>query len=285
MKPVPRRYAGGFSIFSSYMKKRAIKIFSHVFVLSALALFSCSKTETIDPAKVPPASTDTLPAKPPAAVEDTFASQKSGITVQKIDTKGGNISNYLLYIPDGYNEKKDYKWPVVIFLHGIGEMGNNLDVLRNVGLVKVVSGKSFVMIAPQCLSGWWNPQYLEMVYKEVLAKYHVDPSRVYLTGLSMGGYGTWDWSSAFPERFAAIIPISGGGDVARMTKLKTMPIWVFHSADDPTVNVNNSRTLVNALKALGSSVKYTEYPDGGHDAWTRTYANAEVYTWLLKQHK
>ncbi|HWV66692.1 alpha/beta hydrolase-fold protein, partial [Chitinophaga sp.] len=132
--------------------------------------------------------------------------------MKKIDTKGGNISNYVLYIPDGYNEKKDYKWPVVIFLHGVGEMGNNIDVIKNVGLMKVAAGKPFVIVAPQCLSGWWNPQYLEILYKEVVSKYHVDPKRVYLTGLSMGGYGTWDWSSAHPEEFAAIIPISGGGD-------------------------------------------------------------------------
>lgn len=251
-------------------------------MLSALALFSCSKTETAKPVESgQPGSTK--PVTPPPG--DTFPEQTPGITVRKIDTKGGNISNYLLYIPDTYNSEKTYKWPVVIFLHGLGEMGSDINVLRNSGLAEVVNGKPFVMIAPQCLSGWWNPQYLDMVYKEVLASYHVDPSRVYLTGLSMGGFGTWDWSSAHPEQFAAIIPICGGGDVNRMPALKNMPAWVFHSADDPIVNVENSRVLVKALKALGSPVLYTEYPTGGHDAWTRTYANADVYTWLLKQHK
>ncbi|WP_145664568.1 carboxylesterase family protein [Chitinophaga polysaccharea] len=254
------------------MKKRIIKILNYIIVLSISALISCKKTETAAP----------VDNTPP--VEDSFSRQTVGITAQKIDTKG-NISDYLLYIPDGYNEKKSYKWPVVFFLHGVGEMGNNVNVLKNVGLVKVAGGKPFVIIAPQCLSGWWNPQYLDILYKEVLEKYHVDPTRVYLTGLSMGGFGTWDWSSARPEKFAAIIPISGGGDVNRMPNLKAMPIWAFHSADDPTVNVSNTRVLVNALKALGSNVKYTEYPDGGHDAWTRTYANANVYTWLLAQHK
>jgi len=261
------------------MKKRAIKILSHVFVLSMLALFSCSKSESVDPVNTNPTGT-TPPPK-----QDTFAQQTPGITVRQIDTKGGNISNYLLYIPDTYNSEKSYKWPVVIFLHGVGEMGSDINVVRGSGLVRVVKGKPCVMIAPQCLSGWWNPQYFDLVYKEVLAKYHVDPSRVYLTGLSMGGYGTWDWSSAHPEKFAAIIPICGGGDVNRMPALKTMPTWVFHAADDPTVNVENSRTLVKALKAIGGNVQYTEYATGGHDAWTRTYANADVYTWLLKQHK
>ncbi|PSL50104.1 phospholipase/carboxylesterase [Chitinophaga niastensis] len=252
-------------------------------MLSALTLFACSKKETTTPVETKPPVT-TPPVIPPP-VGDSFARQTPGITAQKIAIKGGNISDYLLYVPDGYNEKKDYKWPVVIFLHGLGEIGNNINVLRNVGLVKVVSGKPFVMVAPQCLSGWWNTEYLEAVYKEVINKYHVDPSRVYLTGLSMGGFGTWDWSSAHPERFAAIVPICGGGNVNTMVKLKTMSVWVFHCTDDPTVNVTNSRTLVKALKDMGGNVQYTEYPTGGHDAWTRTYANAEVYTWMLKQHK
>lgn len=255
-------------------------------MLSTLALFACSKTETSLPVEKPPVTkppADTVPVKPP--VQDTFPAQQTGITVQKIDTKGGNISNYVLYIPDGYNEKKDYKWPIVIFLHGVGEMGNNIDVIKNVGLVKVAAGKPFVIVAPQCLSGWWNTQYLEVLYKEVINKYHVDPKRVYLTGLSMGGFGTWDWSAAHPERFAATVPISGGGNASYAAKLKDMPIWDFHCADDPTVNVSNSRDMVKALKAVGSKILYTEYPSGGHDAWTRTYANPEVYTWLLQQHK
>lgn len=253
------------------MKKRGIKILNHVFVWSTLALFSCSKTD------------NATSVKPPVA--DSFAPQTTGVTARKMSAQTGNMTDYLLYIPDGYNEKKDYKWPVVFFLHGIAEIGNNVNVLKNVGLVKVAAGKPFVIVAPQCGKDWWNIAALETFYKEVMSKYHVDPNRVYLTGLSMGGYGTWDWGTEHPERFAALIPICGAGSKSQMPKLKTMPIWVFHCADDPTVNVSNSRTLVDALKAIGSNVQYTEYPSGGHDAWTRTYANADVYTWLLKQHK
>ncbi len=240
-----------------------------------LALFSCSKKSEPAP--------DKQPTPPPH--EDVFPPQTPGITAHKLDNPSWNISNYLLYIPDGYNERKDYKWPVVIFLHGIGEIGNNVEVLRNVGLPKVVAGKPFVMVAPQCLSTWWNRDALNSFYKEVIGKYHTDSTRVYLTGLSMGGFATWDWAVFNPEKFAAIVPICGVGDPAMMEKLKSMPVWAFHCADDPTVNVSGSRNAVNALKALGGNVQYTEYPTGGHDAWTRAYATPDLYTWLLKQHQ
>jgi predicted peptidase len=268
------------------MKKRAIKILSHVFVLSALALFSCSKTETSLPVVVKPPVKDTPVVVPPLPPKDTVKSQTPGITAVKLDNQSGTIKNYQLFIPADYNNKKDTKWPVVFFLHGVGERGTDINQVKNVGIMKVASGKPFLIIAPQCPADeWWNLKSLEILYKEVMAKYNVDINRVYLTGLSMGGFGVWDWSAAYPEKFAATIPICGGGNASYAAKLKDMPIWDFHCADDPTVNVSNSRDMVKALKAVGSKILYTEYPTGGHDAWTRTYANADVYTWLLQQHK
>ncbi|RFS24532.1 phospholipase [Chitinophaga silvatica] len=258
------------------MKKRKSKNFVYVFLSLFLVLTACSKNETkdlVDEDKTPP------------PVEDKFTPQDAGFSFKKLATTTDNITDYLMYIPEGYNEKKTYKWPIVFFLHGVGEMGANVSVLKQVGLSKVVQGKQFIMIAPLCNKGWWNPAALEKLYKEVMAELHVDTTRVYLTGLSMGGYGTWDWGSYYAEHFAAMVPICGGGSVDRMQRLKSMPIWVFHSADDGTVNVSESRVLVDALKKLGSNVKYTEYPDGGHDAWTRAYNTTELYTWLLQQHK
>ncbi|MBV8255761.1 MAG: hypothetical protein JO154_24415 [Chitinophaga sp.] len=256
------------------MKKRKIKNLCHVLVLLT-ALFSCSKKDMSGPDKP-----GTNPPK-----EDVFDPQTVGITAKKVVNGGGNISDYLLYIPDGYNTRKDYKWPLVIFLHGIGEIGTNVDILRNVALPRVVKGQPFVMVAPQCTKSWWNGATLQTFYKEVVAKYHVDSNRVILTGLSMGGMATWDWICASPNNFAAAVPISGVGDPKLMGNVKKMPIWAFHSADDPTVSVNGSRLAVQALQAIGGNIKYTEYPTGGHDAWTRAYATPELYTWMLNQHK
>ncbi|WP_212002274.1 prolyl oligopeptidase family serine peptidase [Chitinophaga sp. HK235] len=253
------------------MEKRKIVFFNHVLVLGMFVLFSCSKSEKVTPID-------------PAPPRDTFPQQTAGLTVDAISQPGSNITNYLLYIPDGYNSQTE-KWPLVIFLHGVGEIGTNIDVLRNVGLPKVVKGKPFVMVAPQCRANWWNTDALESLYKTVVSRYHIDPNRVYLTGLSMGGMQTWDWAVAHPERFAAIVPIAGRGNVSLVGKIKDLPIWAFHSADDPTVSVSGSRDMVKALQALGSNVKYTEYPNGGHDSWTRAYATADLYTWMLKQKK
>lgn len=264
------------------MKRRAINTFIYVLLIVVLGnIVACSKKNE---SAVPGGNvTDTIPDSPR---EDVFTPQTPGTTVQTADYKQGNIDEYLLYIPDAYNEMKTYKWPVVIFLHGVEEIGNDIDVIRKMGLPKVVKGKQFVMIAPQCTAVWWNTDVLQQLYKEVLTKYHVDSSRIYLTGLSMGGFGTWNWAQASPEKFAAIVPICGIGTPLQACVLKQMPVWAFHNADDPIVTVAGSRDMVNALQACGSSlVKYTESPTGGHDAWTKAYADTALYSWMLKQHQ
>jgi predicted peptidase len=116
-----------------------------------------------------------------------------------------------------------------------------------------------------------------------LRKYRIDKDRVYLTGLSMGGYGTWALAAAHPEKFAAIAPICGGGNPAEAAKLARLPIWVFHGAKDPTVPIERSKEMVEAIKAAGGDAKFTIYPEAGHDSWTETYNNPELYQWLLAQ--
>jgi predicted peptidase len=113
----------------------------------------------------------------------------------------------------------------------------------------------------------------------------VDPDRVYLTGLSMGGYGTWSLAAAHPERFAAIVPICGGGNPADAAKLASLPVWVFHGAKDPTVPLERSKEMVEAIKSAGGNPRFTIYPEAGHDSWTETYNNPELYQWLLEQKK
>jgi len=262
------------------MKKNVIKKFAHILLIGSLAVTACSKSRDA----VQPAEEEDKPGTEQPA-EDVFTPQTPGITARQVPGPSiGNVKDYLLYIPDTYNEEKSYKWPLVIFLHGIGEMGTDVNRLKNVGLPRVVKGKPFVMLAPQCTSGWWNSNVLQQFLDRVMAEYHIDSSRVYLTGLSMGGYGAWDWSEHYPQQFAAVVPICGGGTVSLACNLKNMPVWAFHNADDPTVNVSNSRDMVAAIKACGGTlIKYTENATGGHDAWTKAYASEELYEWMLKQ--
>jgi predicted peptidase len=273
-----------FVILTSYMKKKAIKNFGHVLLFGALTiLMSCGKDAVTPQQSLNIDDASSVAKAGLLATAGAFVKQTVGITVKKMDNQRGNISQYLLYIPTGYNEKPTYRWPVVIALHGMGETGTNINVLKNVGLPKVIAGKPFIMIAPQCLRNWWNIATLDVLYSEIIAKYNVDPKKVYLTGLSMGGFTTWDWSIQSPQKFAAIVPICGGSDPKKVASIKNVPVWAFHNADDPTVSIWNTRNMVNALKAIGGKVKYTEYPSGGHDAWTKTYSNAGLYTWLLAQ--
>jgi predicted peptidase len=193
--------------------------------------------------------------------------------------------NYLLFLPEGY-EKSDKKWPLMMFLHGAGESGNDLQKVKVHGPPKIVETKRdfpFILVSPQSARGGWDPPTLNALLEEILSKYRVDEDRVYLTGLSMGGFGTWAMAATYPDRFAAIVPICGGGNPAEAPKLTNIPAWVFHGAKDPVVPLARSEAMVNALKAAGGSVKFTVYPDAQHDSWTETYNNPELYAWLLQQ--
>lgn len=230
---------------------------------------------------------------PPPVVIDDFTPQTLGVSFKKVNNPKG-ITDYVLQIPDSYNEKKNtVKWPVIIFLHGMGERGTDLNKVKNTGLAAIAAKDKdfpYILISPQCKAetgnDWWNNANLDALYADVLKQYNVDPSRVYLTGLSMGGYGAWTWAQGSPDKFAAIIPICGAGTPANACVLKTKPIWVFHNVDDNTVSVSNSRDMVDALKKCGSTlVKYTENPTGGHDSWTKAYKDPALFAWLSEQKK
>ena len=172
-----------------------------------------------------------------------------------------------------------------MFLHGIGECGEDLQKVKTHGPPKLVEqGKEFpfILVSPQCPEGsWWSDNVLDGLLKELEEKYNVDKNRIYVTGLSMGGYGTWSLAMEYPHRFAAIAPVCGGGNVRTVCKLKDMPIWVFHGAKDNVVPIAESQKLVDALKKCGNDVKFTIYPEANHDSWTETYKNPELYKWLL----
>jgi predicted peptidase len=195
--------------------------------------------------------------------------------------------NYLLYLPKDYGKDKEQKFPLIMFLHGAGERGDDLEKVKIHGIPKIVEQKDdfpFIAVSPQCPEdSWWDTDALKALLDEIVAKYEVDPDRVYLTGLSMGGYGSWALGIAYPNKFAAIVPICGGGDEKKVAVLKDVPIWVFHGAKDSVVPLAQSEKMVNALKEAGGNVQFTIYPEADHDSWTATYDNPELYEWLLKQ--
>lgn len=194
--------------------------------------------------------------------------------------------NYLLYLPVDYG-KKDTNYPLMLFLHGAGERGNDINLVKKNGPPKLIEeGKDFpfLIVSPQCPENQrWNPLALNFLLDDIIKNYKVDTNKIYITGLSMGGHGTLELAKFAPERFAAIAPICGWSDMFEIHKLKNMPIWVIHGAKDALVPISESERLVNILKYLGNDVKFTVYPEAGHDAWTETYNNQELYNWLLEQ--
>jgi predicted esterase len=197
-------------------------------------------------------------------------------------------TNYLQYLPDGYAQDTTKRWPALIFLHGVGETGNDIEKVRGFGLSPLIeAGKKFpfIVISPQSKTSYWKSEEVrDLLVNDLFVKLRIDPDRVYLTGLSMGGFGTWNTAVSYPEFFAAIIPICGGSHHSSVLRLRNMPIWCFHGDMDESVPFERSEVLVNALKDINPQLKFTAYRGVGHECWTRTYANDSIYDWLL-QHK
>lgn len=202
---------------------------------------------------------------------------------------------YLEFLPKGYAADTAKKWPLMIFLHGAGERGANLPLVTVHGPPKVVKTNAdfpFVLLSPQCPSGQvWRDQDILALLDHALATLRVDADRVYLTGLSMGGFGSWSLASKHPERFAAVAPICGGGAPieiwlaggARAEALKRLPVWAFHGAKDNVVPLEESKRMVDAFTRIGNAARLTVYAEAGHDSWTESYNNPELYEWFLKQ--
>ncbi len=225
-----------------------------------------------------------------AAGEQTQKGGQSEQTFEKEITKTLSL-RYLLYLPKGYGENKDKKWPLILFLHGAGERGSNLNLVKKHGPPKLVEqGRDlpFVIVSPQCPSeSWWTEEFdaLTALLDDIESKYAVDRSRVYLTGLSMGGFGSWALGCRYPQRFAAVAPICGGGEWFLVGRLKKTPVWVFHGAKDPVVPLRESQEMVASLKRAGGDVRLTVYPEAQHDSWTETYDNPKLYEWFLSHRK
>jgi len=229
--------------------------------------------------------------------------QEQGIEMQKPKLFERTVTRtlrtrYLLFLPKGCDANSPVRWPLMLFLHGAGERGTNVQKVALHGPPKIVKNRPdfpFILVSPQCPEGeiWSNEALLELL-DEIIATQPVDTNRVYLTGLSMGGYGTWSLGLQAPERFAAIAPVCGGGEPIRVllapparTKwLKSLGIWAFHGAKDPVVKLEESQRMVDAVRKAGvSDLELTIYPEADHDSWTATYSNEKLYQWLLKHRR
>jgi predicted peptidase len=219
---------------------------------------------------------------------------------------GGTLL-YRLMKPIDYQFGK--KYPLIVFLHGAGERGDdNLITLvhgaREFALEERRRQYPAYVLIPQCPKekkwvevDWKLPEskmpeqpsdsmgLVKALIDTMVESAGVDETRIYITGLSMGGYGTWDAIARYPNFFAAAIPICGGGDPATVERYRDLPLWCFHGTKDKSVPVHRSQEMIKALKDAGGDPKYTEYPDAEHDSWTRTYANPEIYEWLFSQVK
>ncbi|MFQ5569170.1 MAG: prolyl oligopeptidase family serine peptidase [Rhodothermales bacterium] len=192
--------------------------------------------------------------------------------------------DYFVFLPRQY-ESRD-AWPLILFLHGAGQ---HVETQEETTLYTAVPKYAvehddfpFIVIAPQSPppDTWINERLADLL-DEVEATLRVDEDRIYVTGLSMGGFGTFLVTTAYPDRFAAVVPIAGGGRPEEACRMKDVPTWVFHNAGDRIVPVSQSQAMVDALQACNGDVRFTLYDRSGHDAWSRTYSTPELYDWFL----
>jgi predicted peptidase len=195
--------------------------------------------------------------------------------------------SYWLHRPERLAEPS----PLVLFLHGAGERGDDLDLVAVHGPPKQAkAGRSlpFMLAAPHCpADSWWSWQLeaLDALLDDLLKAHPIDPSRVYLTGLSMGGMGVWELAARYPDRFAALVPICGSAGPWLAGRVAGLPVWAFHNEDDQAVPVTGTTKIIEVLRKHDGDVRATINPTGGHDAWTAAYDDPALYDWLLRQRR
>jgi predicted peptidase len=201
------------------------------------------------------------------------------------------------------------KVPLVIFLHGAGERGNDnalqlVNGAKNFATDSIREKYPCFVLVPQCAkifqwveTDWRLPSHVMpekpsvylsrtmLLVDSLIKNLNIDTSRIYITGLSMGGFGTWDAICRWPNKFAAAVPVCGGGDTAKAVIIKDIPIWAFHGEVDKGVMVSRSRNMINAIKRAGGNPKYTEYAGAGHNVWNQTYSDPAMIDWMFSQNK
>lgn len=226
----------------------------------------------------------------PAAEKPTAGRQVEQALAAKDQDKP--VARYLLFLPKKYDAQADKAWPLILFLHGRGESNGPLSLVKKWGPPRLVEKNAdfpYIVVSPQCpgkerWSDARQQQILVDLLDVVVGRYRVNKDRVYLTGLSLGGYGSWTLAAAHPDRFAAVVPICGGGDPKDAERLKALPIWVFHGDKDGAVPFARSQQMVDAIrKAGGTRVRFTTLENYGHNCWSAAYASPNLYKWLDQQ--
>ncbi len=239
----------------------------------------------------------------------SLAASETGFLERSVNVEGVDY-RYQVFVPKDWTPDKE--WPVILFLHGAGERGDDGVEQTQVGFPRTLKGKNdfpAVVVMPQCRRRtWWGDPAMEAqtfaALEETMSRFNGDPRRIYLTGLSLGGYGTWAFGYKYPKKFAALVPVCGGVRTGRSVtvprwhpaadpsvdayqetarEIGTTPVWAFHGSSDPVVPVTESRQLTRALENSGGTVKYTEYEGVGHNSWDRAYSEPDLIDWLLAQ--
>ena len=216
----------------------------------------------------------------------------TGFLTKEFANEDKSISKYVVFVPAAYDGKTEY--PVILFLHGSGETKGGTKMPVEVGLGPVIKKQEktfpYIVVIPQAEKRPWSAGSVDgkramAILDAVQKDFKTDSKRIILTGLSMGGYGTWSHAAAFPDKWAAIVPVCGGGNVKDAEKIKDIPCWNFHGDKDTAVKVELSRSMIEALKKAGGKPKYTEYEGVGHNSWDAAYGEKELWSWLAEQKK
>jgi predicted peptidase len=213
--------------------------------------------------------------------------QTPGRAVVEIEQGGAWEVSYLVYLPREYSSRK--QWPLLLYLHGSGERGDDLQRLRRNGPPALIdNGRHLplVVVSPQCPKDMhWDSAQLLALLDKLEEKFSIDPARIYVTGYSMGGWGVWNLANAAPERFAAIVPVAGSAEGAQPERLLHLPIWAFHGAEDCTVPPGSCQNIVEAIRNLGGNARLTLYENQGHNIGNATFPRDDLWQWLLEQRR
>jgi predicted peptidase len=233
-----------------------------------------------------------------------FSQTSSRFSFNKYGNDKGDTLLYRQLFPDSDTLRR---YPLLIFLHGSGERGNDNEAQLKWGVMNFATDQYMMLhpafvIAPQCPQNmsWANLSRTDMklqptatkpmelligLIHQLLKTQRIDSNRIYITGLSMGGYGTYDAIERYPNLFAAAVPVCGGGDVSKAASIAHIPIWIYHGAEDPAVNPIYSLDMLQALTKAGAHPGFTQYPEVGHFSWLGAYSDPLMLEWLFRQHK